>query len=607
MKSEKSRRGPTGRAPISKAIAKNIGSFNLYSEVLVKLILQHHHHIPEASKALGYIRSRNWDLLYKWAESIAEVTYDGAAQHYAANQLTALIKKYPWGDKIPSFDPDRAAREKFVNAEKQCKVSNNRFSRSRNLMRSRFYPLLQDMRRWIKYVIGVEPDMDKIYANCGHGTGATVGVHGNATGLHRKLLDASPTCTETALPYAIEAMWRNPHISEFLLREEQGYDRQFYCADRDELARIVRRKVRITDCNKLSFVPKTAKTKRSIAVEPTLNTYVQRGIDTVLRVKLEKVGRFLNYQGHNQELARVGSIDGSYATIDLSSASDTVSKGLVNYLLPPSWFALLSKVRSPSFQDKILGSEAGVGNYEKLSSMGNNFTFPLETLIFAAAARASMRATGCWGAESWSVYGDDIIVPTTAARVLIPLLKFLGFTPNPDKCFIDSSGKFRESCGSDWHTGQDVRPVELDYPLSGTSERMIFHNACLRSERSREFFAEILPLIRDSVSYAERLVRPIWGQRKYEYCADLLTQRNLNGAFSVPLDVFMSDKRARWSRSLQTWRWEEFHFQTVEDDEINAAASSRRGEHLAYIALLSGQPGGRATLRYTTKRRLKVI
>lgn len=606
MKSKKSRRErQMPLAPEQRADARKSESFHLYKEILQKLILQHSHHVPEADKALGYIRSRKWDLLYKWAESIVVVLYDGAAQHYAANQLTALIKKYPWGDKIPLFDPDRIAREIFLKAEKQCRVSNNRFYRRRNLMRSRFYPLLEDMRRWIKSVIGVEPVMDEIYANCGHGTGATVGVHGNATGLHRKLLDEHPTCTATALPYAIEAMWRNPHISEFLLREEQGYDRQYYCADRDALAEIVRRKVRITDCNKLSFVPKTAKTKRSIAIEPTLNAFVQRGVDTVLRRKLERVGRFLDFQGHNQELARVGSIDGSYATIDLSSASDTVSKGLVYYLLPPACNALLSKVRSPFFEHK-LDNEVRKEVYEKTSSMGNNFTFPLETLIFAAAARAAMRASGCWGMESWSVYGDDIVVPTQASDILLTLLKFLGFTPNPAKCFTARDGKFRESCGSDWYAGQDVRPVELDYPLSGTSERMIFHNACLRSERSRDFFADILPLLRESVSPSERLVRPIWGQRKYEYAADLLTQRNLNGAFSVPLDVFMCDKHARWSRRLQTWRWEEFHFTTVGDAEVNDSVG-RRYDHLAYLALLSGMPGGKATLRYTTKRRVRVI
>lgn len=583
-------------------------SLQRYLTVLAKLLQQHTAIVPGAEQALGYVRSRSFTELYEWAERLAEDTYESAAQHFAANQMAALIKKYPWIPKqVPKLDPSRAALDKFDEAEIQCRKTNLRFSKQRSLWKSRFWPLLEDMRRWIKYVLGDEPDMDEIYSHCGHGTGAVIGVHGNATSFHRKMLAEKLTCTPMALRYAQKAMWRNPHISEWFLRESQGYQRLQYSVDWDSFQELTEQHFASTDCNKVSFVPKTAKTHRAIAVEPLLNTYVQRGVDYALRRKLEKVGRFLDYQMHNSELARIGSINGRYATLDLSSASDTVARALVYYLLPPSWFRILNDVRSPKYSvTKQMKRDAGVTscNYEKFSSMGNNFTFPLETLIFAAAARASMRASDCWGQESWAVYGDDIIVPTPAYDCLSSLLRFCGFTPNPAKSF--SSGPFRESCGGDWYSGQDVRPVELDYHLLGTTEIMIFHNACQRSERALEFFESILPFLREEVVERERFCRPIFGYTgSTGHATTLLQLRNLNGAFSVPMDVAMTSRHTRWSRSQQRWTWKEFQFSAEKDRGLPPIGENRR-QHLEYIAFLSGMPDGKATLRYTTERRVVI-
>jgi hypothetical protein len=57
----------------------------------------------------------------------------------------------------------------------------------------------------------------------------------------------------------------------------------------------------------------------------------------------------------------------------------------------------------------------------------------------------------------FSVFGDDIIVPTKAYERTLRLLRLLGFTPNPEKSF--GSGSFRESCGHDYYHGYNVRPV----------------------------------------------------------------------------------------------------------------------------------------------------
>jgi hypothetical protein len=81
-------------------------------------------------------------------------------------------------------------------------------------------------------------------------------------------------------------------------------------------------------------VPKTLKTPRTISVEPSYMMLMQQSIAKPLMVYLEskrfgfKSIRFTD-QSVNNDLARLGSIDGSLATIDLKDASDMVDLDLV--------------------------------------------------------------------------------------------------------------------------------------------------------------------------------------------------------------------------------------------------------------------------------------
>ena len=155
-------------------------------------------------------------------------------------------------------------------------------------------------------------------------------------------------------------------------------------------------------------------------------------------------------------LARLGSLTGATATIDLSMASDTVATNLVKLVVPKAWFSLLMRLRSPfTFVD---------GHWtklEKFSSMGNGFTFELETLLFRSLAevigrRCGIREDPYTPGLTTSVFGDDIVVPRSIAEALVAALRFFGFTPNENKTFLD--GPFRESCGGDYWSGRDVRP-----------------------------------------------------------------------------------------------------------------------------------------------------
>lgn len=218
--------------------------------------------------------------------------------------------------------------------------------------------------------------------------------------------------------------------------------------------------------NRFTTIPKDTTKRRGICVEPSLNVSYQLAVGAHLKDRIRlKLGLDLSGppsenvasvgQLLHRELAREASVKRHLATVDLSNASDTVSLELVRLFLPPVWFDLLDNLRS---KFTLLRGK----NYklEKFSSMGNGFTFELETLIFAAIIH------GCGGRVGHNsfVYGDDIICPLDVAANLLPALRFFGFTPNKKKTFL--SGGFRESCGGDYFDGKAVRPhyiKELPY------------------------------------------------------------------------------------------------------------------------------------------------
>lgn len=212
--------------------------------------------------------------------------------------------------------------------------------------------------------------------------------------------------------------------------------------------------------NSIVTVPKNSKTDRVIAVEPGLNLWFQKGIGSMIRKRLLRRGVDLRDQTINQSLAREASVNGLLATVDFSSASDSISLEVVRALIPARWLSLMELCRSPLgvHDNKIV-------RWEKFSSMGNGFTFELESLIFYAAALAVreyeadlLRLTPS-DLGPVSVYGDDVIISTHCYDLFVKFSDFLGFRVNKEKSF--SSGYFRESCGAHWFNGSDCKPIFL--------------------------------------------------------------------------------------------------------------------------------------------------
>lgn len=220
----------------------------------------------------------------------------------------------------------------------------------------------------------------------------------------------------------------------------------------------------VVDHSTLSCVPKNREISRTICTEPLVNMLFQQGIKAYLERRLKSAFGIdlVNQQAKNRFLARKGSETGRFATIDLSSASDSISTKLVTHYLPQvmrDWlmWTRTSKTKLPN---------GNVVELNMVSSMGNAFTFPLQTLLFASIVLVAYRHLDIKPiyprgrlVGNFAVNGDDIIVVTEAYPLVSKLLTQCGFDVNREKTFVE--GPFRESCGGDYFLGSDVRGVYI--------------------------------------------------------------------------------------------------------------------------------------------------
>jgi hypothetical protein len=479
-------------------------SFSMYRELLLQLCNQHSN-LKVAQEIRCFVKKQRWADLLTYADSLSSTEYDDAALHFAANQFASLIRKYPWDPILVGTDPEGTALEKWQASEHKCKLVNQQF-RSFSTLWSPHEGLLERVRGYISHVIGETPNMKEIYELCDYTAGASVGVHGNATNIGRKL-SSNWSVSPSAYLHYFNALAANPSLLRPLCEERKYGDQEasVVCWDQSSIFRKFQERAVVVTHNIIGFVPKTARTYRSIAVEPTGNAFVQKGIDLVLRKKLQKIGIDLSDQRRNQYFAKFGSEDwlapNGFCTIDLSSASDSIALEMCRSVLPYDWFVLLNEVRSREYS--LNGT---THKYEKFCSMGNGFCFPLESLIFTAICYAAGAGIP---RRDFVVYGDDIIVRKTHFDRVIQTLSLFGFTPNHDKTF--SEGPFRESCGADWYKGEDVRPYTLDHELDSCQSLFKFLNLSRRNARTSAFFSGVYSMVIGWIPTRLRLYRPISG------------------------------------------------------------------------------------------------
>ncbi len=395
-----------------------------------------------------------------------------AAEIFSCRQALAFFQKIKPLDI--GRDREREALEKFISAEALCKSTND-LLRDRRLglcdYTGRVNTVFHRAQRKIAKILGPVPRLGELDFH--FGPGATRATRRKVASTRRKLAERLQCSKDLAgmVPHILEEMPHLVDVHSVLDRTDE---------DGEEWALV---QVELVPA-KLSFVPKNAKSLRSICTEPGLNTMVQLALGARMSERLAAFGIDIRDQTVNQRRALEGSRTGALATLDLSSASDTIARELVFELLPLDWASLLAKARS----SHVLLPGGSEIRQEKFSSMGNGFTFPLETLIFW-----SLAASCCNSDEDATAYGDDLIVPSDRYPLLVEVLVAAGFVVNQAKSY--HTGPFRESCGKDYFSGTDVRPIYAKGWVTAQS-LFVLHNWYVRRgdlERARVVLGKIHP------------------------------------------------------------------------------------------------------------------
>lgn len=365
-------------------------------------------------------------------------------EEFAARQLrNSFLKKFEYECNATA---DAAALQKFLQVNTTCgDWALGEVSEVDAVLLGEFKRAVYNF-----YYPGGQPlfsNFSEILEQADLGPGSSLGANGND--FYSKLFSSKLT-TSSELLYIAYSYYLDNHptfLTAERIREEEYGDYQ------------------LVSGNRLSFVPKNVDISRCICIEPSLNMFYQLGIKRILenRIKSYFGIDFSVQQLKNRDLAQLASMfDNHWETIDLSSASDSMSLGMLRYSLPPDFIRWLELFRSP----KMTLPDGSEVELNMISTMGNGFTFPLQTMLFSCVVLAAHRVASVpiekpYGNSrgNFAVYGDDIICRNDVSAGVHRLLFLLGFKINSEKSF--DKGPFRESCGGDFFQGHHVRGVYL--------------------------------------------------------------------------------------------------------------------------------------------------
>jgi len=370
-----------------------------------------------------------------------------------------------WKGLKTGLDLTRTALDAWLKAEQQCFRTNQRLEKEAATGVYSVAPsAIVAAQRKVASILG-RWDPERIVELCRFGNGATADLRRGTTHAEKYV---RPSVTIQALPHVCAVLTGDRYVQELV----GGFN-----------------DLKIVDANRMVMVPKNSKTHRSIAAEPTLNSFVQQGIGRYIRQRLKMFSVDLDDQTINQDLASRALRDG-LSTIDLSMASDTLCTSLVKLLLPREWFEVLNDLRSPATR---FGKDQRRFVLSKFSSMGNAFTFELESLIFFALLSAV-----CEG-DVISVYGDDLVVKNVDYGRVTEILNWAGFNVNHDKSFTEGS-RFFESCGVHFFDNVETTPCYQKDECHRPIDYVHLHNRLVRAGirlNLRDEFVEAASIVRD--------------------------------------------------------------------------------------------------------------
>lgn len=450
-----------------------------------------------------------------------------------------------------SFDHDalrlhEEALQQFLSVESGVARTNHRLRYSS--LHSDAEGILSYAKRKIERVLG-DFDVGEFLEGCGWGPGSTSTLRGDRSTVDIKVLERAISVTGRALPIAraylsSDASWMRARLGDSVAGPCSPMSGEFHVSEDGRFATVTK------DMNR----------RRSIDIQPTFNLFLQKGVGKMIRRRLKRCGIDLDDQSRNQSLAQ-SAYSAGLCTIDLESASDTVSHELVRLLLPAEWYAWMDKLRT----HQILLKKGLSHRLHKFSAMGNGFTFELESLIFYSLCWAVVRCEADDVDSPISVYGDDIIVAAKHFERVRFVLTQCGFTINDTKSFWE--GPFYESCGKHFFKGFDVTPpiqkeAITDSPSAVRCANRLWRWAhrmgaglCLDNVAFQAFgVASGLAREKCQFKYMRKVVslptQPWWLEGDGGLISDVMASSDVNGIMRLPLFVSSSRKRKGYADAL---------------------------------------------------------
>lgn len=394
--------------------------------------------------------------------------------------VNSLLKKE---SKRRTRATDDLARKKFLAVNERCRAWRLEVNDYRSeVLLNGFKQAIDDF--WFKDGHSLVFHEFELLDYGGVGPGVSLGCRGNS--FFAKLFSSPLTCSSSSERTLYERyMCRFPRW----LAAEKARESSWGAPS-------------VTCNNKLSFVPKNDKISRTICIETTLGSFFQAGLGRIIERRLdERFGISLSRQpDRNRYLAYLGSVTNALSTIDLASASDSMSLSMLKWALPEGFYNLLCKHRSTHTIDGDKTHELHM-----VSTMGNGYTFPLQTMLFSCVVASCLSYRDLTPRRNarfpslWGVFGDDIICPSTIYSDVTHLLGLLGFEINSDKSFAE--GPFRESCGVDFFLGENVRGVYIKTVDTPESRYSAINQLIQFSARTGVYLHRIVGYLRESVDF----------------------------------------------------------------------------------------------------------
>lgn len=300
--------------------------------------------------------------------------------------------------------------------------------------------------------------------------------------------------------------------------------------------------------SRFKFVPKTAGKARGICIEHNEVQFLQQAVARLLRAHIDKKLKnnlALNDQSVNGCAAVSSSLTRAFATIDMSEASDRISRDLVQYLFQSNarlcevLLGLSTRVIEPPKE----ADTKDLLRAKKFAPMGSALCFPVMSLVHYFLVKAIIlhtgRATSLQDSNSILVYGDDILLPTQYTEDVYALLPQFGMKLNTTKSFYKSF--FRESCGKHAYLGRDITPVYVKHTPNHTSFEALA--SCLAVERDlfEKGFRKAAQLFRVCLTQVYPWLSEV---KASTCCVGFIRQRPSTGQLS---------QKVRWNADLHRW------------------------------------------------------